>query len=47
MMGANLRLNTAKAITELSVGEALRPLLAEKGRPSIIERAFILPRASR
>jgi hypothetical protein len=32
---------------ELSVGEALVSLLDEKGRPSMVERAFILPPASR
>jgi DNA double-strand break repair helicase HerA and related ATPase len=46
-MRANPTLNTEKAITELSVGEALVSLLDEKGRPSIVERAFILPPASR
>ncbi len=46
-MRANPRLNTEKAITELSVGEALISLLDEKGRPSIVERAFILPPASK
>jgi hypothetical protein len=46
-MRANPGLDTAKAITELSVGEALVSLLDEKGRPSMVERAFILPPASR
>ncbi len=46
-MRANPKLNTEKAITELSVGEALISLLDEKGRPSIVERAFILPPASK
>lgn len=46
-MRANPDFNTAEAITELSVGEALVSLLDEKGRPSIVERAFILPPASR
>jgi len=46
-MRANPRLDTAKTITELAVGEALVSLLDEKGRPSIVERAFILPPASR
>ena len=46
-MRANPALDTAKAITELSVGEALISLLDEKGRPSVVERAFILPPASR
>jgi uncharacterized protein len=46
-MRANPDLNTEKAIMELSVGEALISLLDEKGRPSMVERAFILPPASR
>ena len=46
-MRANPAFNTAEAITELSVGEALVSLLDEKGRPSMVERAFILPPASR
>jgi len=46
-MRANPKLNTEKAITELSVGEALVSLLDAKGRPSIVERAYILPPASR
>ncbi len=46
-MRANPEIDTATAITELSVGEALISLLDEKGRPSIVERAFILPPASR
>jgi DNA helicase HerA-like ATPase len=33
-------------ITELGVGEALVSLLDEKGRPSVVERAFIVPPAS-
>jgi DNA helicase HerA-like ATPase len=46
-MRANPRLDTEKAITELGVGEALVSFLDEKGRPSVVERAFILPPASR
>ena len=46
-MRANPRLDTEKAITELAVGEALISLLDDKGRPSVVERAFILPPASR
>ena len=34
-------------ITELGVGEALVSLLDEKGRPSVVERAFIVPPAAR
>lgn len=32
-----------RVITELAVGEALVSFLDEKGRPSVVERAFILP----
>jgi DNA double-strand break repair helicase HerA and related ATPase len=46
-MRANPKLNVESAITELSVGEALASLLDEKGRPSVVERAFVLPPASR
>ena len=44
---ANPAFDAAAAITELGVGEALVSFLDEKGRPSIVERAFILPPASR
>jgi DNA helicase HerA-like ATPase len=43
---ANPKLDTETAITELGVGEALISLLDEKGRPDIVERAFVLPPAS-
>ncbi|WP_038486532.1 helicase HerA-like C-terminal domain-containing protein [Collimonas arenae] len=43
---ANPALNTAEVIGELGVGEALVSFLDEKGRPTIVERAFILPPAS-
>jgi DNA helicase HerA-like ATPase len=46
-MRANPKLDTEKAITELGVGEALVSFLDEKGRPNIVERAYILPPASR
>ena len=46
-MRANPKLDTATAITELAVGEALVSLLDEKGRPGVVERAYILPPASR
>lgn len=46
-MRANPKLDTEKAISELSTGEALISMLDKKGRPSIVERAFILPPASR
>ena len=40
---ANPRLDVESAITELAVGEALVSLLDEKGRPNIVERAFVVP----
>ena len=46
-MRANPGLDTEKVISELSVGEALVSLLDEKGRPAMVERAFILPPESR
>jgi DNA helicase HerA-like ATPase len=46
-MRANPKLDTAAAITELGVGEALISFLDEKGRPAMVERAFVLPPASR
>jgi len=39
----NPALNTEQAITELGVGEALVSFLDDAGRPSIVERAMILP----
>jgi hypothetical protein len=44
---SNPKLKVAEAITELSVGEALVSLLDEKGSPAPVERALILPPASR
>jgi len=46
-MRANPALDTEKAITELGVGEALVSFLDEKGRPNVVERAYVLPPASR
>jgi len=46
-MRANPAIDTEKAITELGVGEALISFLDEKGRPTPVERAFVLPPASR
>ncbi len=46
-MRANPKLDTEKVITELAVGEALVSFLDEKGRPGVVERAFVLPPASR
>ena len=46
-MRANPKIDTEKAITELGVGEALISFLDEKGRPNMVERAYVLPPASR
>jgi len=43
----NPSFDTVTAITELATGEALVSCLDEKGRPSIVERAFILPPQSK
>jgi hypothetical protein len=40
-------LNTAEAITELGVGEALISVLDDKGVPTPVERAFVVPPGSR
>jgi uncharacterized protein len=40
---ANPKLDTAKAIMELGVGEALVSCLDENGQPQVVERAFIVP----
>jgi hypothetical protein len=42
-MRDNPDIDEASAITELGVGEALVSCLDEKGRPGIVERAFIVP----
>jgi len=42
-MRDNPKLDEQTAITELGVGEALVSLLDEKGRPTIVERALIVP----
>jgi DNA helicase HerA-like ATPase len=39
----NPALDVAKAITELSVGEALVSFLDEKGTPGMVERAIVFP----
>ena len=44
---ANPAFDSATAITELGVGEALVSFLDKKGRPNVVERAFVLPPASR
>ncbi len=46
-MRANPGLDIETAITELAVGEALISLLDEKGRPSVTERAYVVPPGSR
>jgi DNA helicase HerA-like ATPase len=40
---ANPKLKVDKVITELAVGEALVSMLDEKGSPSVVERALIVP----
>jgi DNA helicase HerA-like ATPase len=45
-MRANPKLDVMAAIGELAVGEALVSLLDEQGRPSVTERAFVLPPGS-
>jgi uncharacterized protein len=42
-MRDNANLDEEATITELGVGEALVSFLDEKGRPGIVERAFIIP----
>ncbi|MDW7712006.1 MAG: helicase HerA-like domain-containing protein [Deferrisomatales bacterium] len=42
-MRDNPNLDEAAAITELGVGEALVSFLDEKGRPGVVERAYIVP----
>jgi len=46
-MRANPKFDTEKAIQEVGVGEAVVSFLDEKGRPSMVERVYILPPASR
>src|ERR1700704_1796710 len=42
----NPKLKAERVITELEVGEALVSFLDEKGRPRIVERAFVVPPGS-
>ncbi|MDE2428758.1 MAG: DUF853 domain-containing protein, partial [Burkholderiales bacterium] len=42
----NPELDTAKVIGELEVGEALISFLDEKGRPNVVQRAYVIPPAS-
>src|SRR6188474_491049 len=44
---ANPALDVEKVIGELGVGEALISFLDEKGRPTVVERGFVVPPASR
>jgi DNA helicase HerA-like ATPase len=44
---ANPKFDAEQAITELAVGEALVSTLDEKGRPNVVQRAFVVPPASR
>jgi len=46
-MRDNPQLDIETAISELATGEALLSLLDAKGRPSVTERAFVLPPGSR
>jgi DNA helicase HerA-like ATPase len=39
----NPKVNTEKAITELGVGEVLISMLDEKGVPTMVDRAFVVP----
>ncbi len=43
---SNPKLDIEKVITELGVGEALVSFLDDKGRPGVVERAFICPPSS-
>ena len=44
---ANPKLDVEKVIGELEVGEALVSFLDEKGRPHVVERAYVIPPGSR
>jgi DNA helicase HerA-like ATPase len=44
---ANPAIDTRTAISELAVGEALVSFLDDRGSPSVVERAWILPPATR
>ncbi|WFF39542.1 DUF853 domain-containing protein [Moraxella nasibovis] len=43
---SNPNLNVAAVISELGVGEALVSFLDEKGMPSVVERAYVMPPSS-
>jgi len=44
---SNPKLDVETAIAELEVGEALVSLLDDKGRPGVVERAYVIPPSSR
>ena len=44
---ANPKLKVEKVITELEVGEALVSFLDDKGRPTVVERAYVVPPGTR
>jgi DNA helicase HerA-like ATPase len=44
---ANPKLKVEQAITELEVGEALVSFLDDKGRPMVVERAYVIPPGTR
>ena len=44
---ANPKLDVETAITALGVGEALVSFLDEKGRPTVVEKAYVVPPGSR
>jgi uncharacterized protein len=44
---ANPKLKVEQVITELEVGEALVSFLDEKGRPNVVERAYVVPPGTR
>src|SRR5688572_29233256 len=44
---ANPKLKVEQAITELEVGEALVSFLDDKGRPAVVERAYVVPPGTR
>jgi len=46
-MRQNPAFDSIQAITELGVGEALISFLDEKGRPSVVERSFVIAPSSR
>jgi DNA helicase HerA-like ATPase len=46
-MRANPKFSAEQAIMELGVGEALVSFLDEKGRPHVVERAFVMPPGTR